>query len=750
MLAITRSRALLLISTACVLAAAGALAPGILHQHVDNRIEQWVRPDSAEAARYERFKTFFGSDEFIIIAYSGLPLFTAESLGLQVKVLERLEGIDEVHSVFGIPAVYRDTFGMEDRDELEREILSTPFYRDFVLAQDGTMAGLVMQTLPPDTVDGRRRLMHDVRSAVTPFEDAGWTVYVVGPPALNVALDQASDRESGRLLPTALSVSSAVLLLMLGSVRALGVAMAGAGLTMMLTVGAMAAFHRPFNMVTTSMPALVWVLSLSNIIHLVRAYYREVNGDVADRIAAAISRTWRPCLISSVTTAFGFLSLAMAPIRAVVDFGLFAGFGLLMSFVVAFSVVPVLLWVLRPACRIHVFHTAMDRYLHRIPIAALRHRQAVLLASAAVILATPFALANLRLESNPLDFLSNSSETSQAYETVARRLTGLYSLEVVLDAPQPWTHPAMSAEIDGLASDIESYPGVARVLAPTDYLRKLNQWDHGFDPGAYTLPKSEADAERLLDEMSDGEQLHRFVTADGSSVRLCILVNEMDSETFLRLARLVDERLARSPLKSETTGVILQLVRAQNTLVNAQAASLGLAFLLVFPCLLAGLRSVRLTAISVAPNVLPVLAGFVLMAVAGIPLDAATIMMAGIALGIAVDDSVHVMWIYQKHLSTERSPNAAVILAMRDVSSAIATTTVTALTGFSVLIASEFAPLRSFGLIAGLALVIALIADLTLLPVLLVLAGVKPEHAVLAPIEYNVSDTKDAQRAVEG
>lgn len=729
------------IGAVCVFLLAAALAPFIVQYEVDNRIEQWMSPNSDEAQRYQNFRDRFGSDEIVVIAYTGRALFDVDSLEIQVTVLENLEAIPEISSIFGIPVQYRDLFGMEDPDELEIEFTSTDFYRNFLISDDASMAGLMLETEPPDKIDGRRLLVHRIEAAVEPLRAGGWTTHIVGPPALNVSLDNTSKREAKRLIPLSLAISSLVLLLFLRSLKATIVGLACAAVTVVMTVGAMALFARPMNMVTISMPALVWVLSLAGLIHLLHAYSRETNADCYTRLANAIAKTRRPCAVSSITTACGFFSLSTAPLNAVQDFGLFAGLGLLISLVVTFTLATTLVRLLNIPARHRPHATGKRTVLERVGDRIVS-RPAIFLSGGLVLMLLALTmLPRLQTESNPLNFLPASSDIAQSYQVVSDELTGLYSLELLVETPQSWLNPITVQNLDLLAATIEAMPEVARVISPVSYLRKLNQWDHDFDPAHYQLPDSEPYARDLLEESDDSPLLSRFALADESAVRLAVLVQVMESGKFTQLVDRVRALPELDPFEFEMTGVILQLINAQNDLVVAQIRSLGVAYLLIFPCILIGLRSLPLTLLAFALNSIPVLAGFALMGALNIPLDIATIMVAGIAIGIAVDDSVHMICGFQRAQQSGIGITPAIRQTLAEVGPSITITTLTALAGFFVLLRSEFIPLRHFGLIVGCTLIVAFVTDVLILPAGLTLMAGRQTSKSHKPPQRNVHAT---------
>jgi len=195
----------------------------------------------------------------------------------------------------------------------------------------------------------------------------------------------------------------------------------------------------------------------------------------------------------------------------------------------------------------------------------------------------------------------------------------------------------------------------------------------------------------------------------------------MGEQRFLDAVRETDARLEAMPDGYEgwTTGLVLRLVEAQQNLVASQLRSLGAAFLVVFAAIAVGLRSWRLTAVAVPPNVIPLLVVFAAMALFGLPLDAATVMVASVALGIAVDNTVHVLAAYQREHSPGELASDTLARVMPRVAPALVVTTATAAIGFASLGLSAFVPIRDFGLLAGAALVIALLATLQIVPALL-------------------------------
>jgi predicted RND superfamily exporter protein len=700
------------------LTAAAAVAAS--RMRVDNRLERWVDTDPGEARRYREFRDRFGSDEFVVVALSGAPLFDPASLDAMVAAQERLEAVPGVTRVDSLAAVYRDLFGGEDPEALEAEATSTPFYRGLLLSDDSKVTAMLVEVDPAAEPEARHRIVGDLRRAVEPLEAEGFSVELVGSTVLVDALDELSKREALRTLPAALVASMLVLALLVRSWRGMAVAAACSGATVLLTLGLMVATGHELHMMSSALPSLLWVLALGNSVHVLQRYQRlHEQHSVDDAVSAAVADATLPGTLATLTTALGFLSLVTADMAPVREVGLFAALGLVLSLPLNLVLGPELIRLLRVPARRSVARAGAQWSARTV----LRRPRLILALAALVTVAAALVIPRVRVASNPLAFLPSGHEVSRAYRTTGERIAGFYSLEVVLQSDVPWTDPRLWPVVDGLQARLESSPVVAKVVSPLDLLRKLRQWQRGFDPAGYALPFSREEAESLLAGLDGrGRQLvARLVTGDGRTFRLSAIVNEMDEGAFLELVAATRQDLAQLPngVSGSVTGMVLRLVEAQQDLVSSQLRSLGLACVVIFVVIAFGLRSWRLGLLSLPPNVLPVVVIFALMALVGIPLDAATVMVASVALGISVDNNIHLLTDFRRERWLGGSRRLAAGRAVDQVGAAMVVTTATTCIGFFSLCLSAFVPIREFGFLVGSAMLIGLAADLWMGPALL-------------------------------
>lgn len=682
-----RRRALLLaLATA---AAAAGLGAGAIGLRTDNGIDVWLPRDDADRVAYERFQTEFGGDGLVIAA--GLDRPAQELAGDLAAFARDAAAMSGVESV--VAPVAQE--GGKPRLVTDRPESSFLVHEDGAVAASAAVAVLLEPHLD---APARARLVDDLEARAKAAPDGG--LLVAGPPVLNRALDRAARRSFGRLVPFAALGVIVVLLLGLRSLRATLAIVAGAGLASGATMGLLGLAGRSMNMALSVLPALTLVLGTAYALHPVSRFLDTppVPGDTASDLWRRARRaTFRPALVAAVTTAAGLLSLLFTQLPPLRDLGLFGAAGVMISFALAYSFVPAALTAVR----------LRPRAAASPPIGAvfalarlLRHRRAIAVGAVAIAALAAVGAARLQVESNILRLLDPDSEAIAASREIQARLTGLTPVEVVLSGPERNVMTAATADAAAAAAArIEALPRVTGVLSPVVNAR----WAQALGAGV---------APAVLAGM-----FPRFVhLADGrAAVRLTVHSLIGSSRQGLDLTRAVRGAVAgRLPggVRAEVTGAIPLLARVQTSLVTSQIRSFAAAFVLVSLLLFVDLRRPGIAALALIPNLFPVLLAAGAMGWLGIPLDSATIAVAGIAFGMAVDDTVHLVHRWEALGGDVRSVLAETLRP-------VLLTTLAAIGGFAAFAASPFPPARRLGLLVAGAAAVAVVADLVVLPVLL-------------------------------
>jgi len=706
-------------------AAAAALLPGI---QIDTRLERMALDDDVATRQYNEFVSHYGQDDIILIALSGKDVFDVEALDAMVATMDLLLESDVVASVSGLPQVFMDLYGGEDPEALHEEITSTPFYEGFFISPDHRMAGIVVTAGDPSAVDARIRFVEAVRGAIGPLETYGFQVDLVGAAVIGEDLRAMAGREARQFFPVAMGASLLILLALLRSGRGAIVVMLCGAIAIILTLGTVQLSGMSLNVVTQAAPLILWMLTLASLIHIVSRYQHFLTDD-PDKLRCArraLQELAVPCALSAITTCFGFLSLATSHVPPIREFGLVMATGMFYALIVNLVLGPYLLVLFRVGTPRFIRIEDGHRY-RALGRGIVARPWPVIAVFAALIVLGIYNATQVRTERSTLSFLPKDAPSVVSFHRAAETLAGMYTMEILIDTPGGWTNPDYWPAIDGMAGEIQGLDHVVRVLTPLDYLRKLRQWDEGPEPEFYLLPESREQAETLVAAVEDegNAGLRRLVRDDNGQIRMTAILSTADAGDFLALHGAITALLEAlpEPLGGTITGRATQMQQMQVELVQSQRRSFSLAFVLVFASILAGLRSLRMLLVSIVPNLMPILSTFTILVLLDIPLDAGTVMVASIALGIAVDDTVHILAGYQRHRRDGDSHQESILGTLANVGPAITVSSVTMCIGFFILGLSVFKPLSYFGLASGFAVFIALFADLLFVPALLALWG---------------------------
>ncbi|MCF8061674.1 MAG: MMPL family transporter, partial [Deltaproteobacteria bacterium] len=438
------------------------------------------------------------------------------------------------------------------------------------------------------------------------------------------------------------------------------------------------------------------------------AVHRAETGSRDQAIRNTLRELIRPVALSSITTAVGFAVLGVSDMAPVRDLGVFAAAGMLIALACNLLFAPGVLAMLSPGVR-PMREVMRPPGMHRAgAFAAARFRFVFLislgLAGAGALLATP-----LDTGSNMLKFFPEDSRIARDYAFIGENLAGFYTLEMDLRVAEKDEEAAGDA-IEALSQVIAVRPEVARVEHAA-VLESFFEEIAALRPGG--LPEE-------IRGLRDGF-LQRYQQRENGvlHLRVSVLVRAMESGEFYDLLAFVRDRsgeILPPSVSWETTGVVSLLTDLQRSLIETQVRSLSMAAALIILMIGVLFRSLRTAAASILPNVLPILGVLGVMALAGVPLDPATVMIASVAIGIAADDTIHFLAHYLDARRSGLDAVKATSATLRTIGSALLFTSVVSASGFAILCLAPFRPIAHFGLLTGMTMFAPLAADLLVLP----------------------------------
>jgi predicted RND superfamily exporter protein len=695
-----------LLALVCVLSAMIPLYH-LKDARIDNSIEVWLGKETIEYSQYRKFLVKYGNEEFIAIAGSAEDPLSDDCLALQRKLTDRLCQIEEVEDVLNIAAI-ADLLS-QVRPDWKTILRQNDFFRNLLLGSDEKTFGLIVWLKRMDDPAIRRIAVERIESVVNNVTAGKMDLHLAGTPLMNVALDRGSRNAARKFLPVALLVSLGFLTVALRSWRSVVAVVAAVVVTTVWTLGIMVILGKTLNMVTVVLPSLLFVLCLSGGIHIVcRFQSMSLESDnFVIALGDTLRETIRPVFLSNVTTAVGFGSLMISDMRPVVDFGIFAAVGMFLSFFLNFMMVPGILSVLH-ATRVRAC-SVDSNWIAAIGQAVIHRKRWILLLTGIILIISVGLTTRADVESNVLKFFPNSSKISRDYRFIGQKLTGFYTVE--LDASTESQNGSMLLKaIDELSVRLADLPNVAKVINYRNLSLCLADI-----PRPVFVPSQTARDNPLKPMV----QRYRRRQDGQISFRMSVLIKAMSSKDFYELLDHIKEETKQhiGRLSEYTiTGVVPLLNAAQQSLINTQIRSFAVACSVILILIALFMKSVRAMLSAILPNIVPIFLLFAMMAVLHVPFDAATVMIASVAIGIAADDTIH----FLSHFYIEKRQGKSLVVAVRNtfkkVGRAITFTSVVASAGFMILVLAEFKPIQYFGIFGSVTMVTAWIGDVFILP----------------------------------
>lgn len=548
-------------------------------------------------------------------------------------------------------------------------------------------------------------------------------VRLSGITAINVGLVEYVERDLATFGILCACGFAAALVLIYRRSRWLLLPWISCSLPPVLVLGLMSAMDEPVTAITSNLPVLLFVLTLPYSIYLIESYCeRRALRPAEDAVVATfegVRRIWRPCLYSATTTMAGFLSLLTSGIGPVRTFGWAGALGMFLALGAIFLFMASALRRLAPLPPPRIgIRTDPPPVLRPLVAAASRAPILVALAGFALLVVSGLGTLHLSAENKFISYFHPSSEIYQGLEFVDTRLGGTTPLEVILRAAPGFFRTAEGFRVlDDVASFFRGLPETGSVRSLQTLMEEMRKTFRGTDEG--TL--------RLVELVEAGrERIREFALPDYSAARVVVRFKETAPTLHRKnILERLEAHLARPELASlqerRVTGVFLVYSNLLQTLLRSQRDTLVLVIVAIYVMLVVLFRDLRLAALVLVPQLLPVFAVLGAMGFLGIPLDAVTTMIASMAMGVGIDPAIQYAFRYRSELSATGNPAEAILRSHATIGRAIFLATSTTLAGFLILAFSNFVPTVYYGLFTGLAMLLALLSSLSLLPSLFVL-----------------------------
>ncbi|HFD4262873.1 efflux RND transporter permease subunit [Vibrio parahaemolyticus] len=696
--------------------------------------------------------TFAKTDNLaIVIAPEDGDIFTPQTLSLiqkitvdawQVPYSSRVDSIANYQHT----EAFDDELLVEDLLYSEYELtperiskvksiaLSEPVLKSALVSEKGdvTVVNITVQLPEMDKTAEVEEVVSSINAMIDRYQRAypDVTFHKAGIIAMNHAFMTAAQDDSSTLVPTMLVVILVFLTIMLRSILSVIATLIVIIGSVMATMGISGWAGMFLSTATVNVPTLIMTLAVADCVHVIATMRQSMkNGFTkAQSIERSIALNFVPILITSVTTAIGFLMMNMSDSPVLRDFGNLSALGVMVACFLSVTLLPALLKLLP----IHVkMETSQDQkhVMDRLGDFVVSQRRALLPLSVAVIVVCASLIPLNKVNDESVEYFGQRNEFRQAADFMEERISGMTNISIAIktNESQGIAAPDFLNTIGEFSSWLRDQPETDHVATLADVYKRLNKNMHGDDEAYYSLPQARELAAQylLLYEMSlpYGLDLNNQINVDKSSIKMMLTVANLGSVELVDLENRIYQWFAEHAPQYQVVASSPSLMFAHigETNMASMLSTLPITLVLISALLIFALRSVRLGLISLMPNIAPAVIGFGLWALISGEINLGLSVVVTLTLGIVVDDAVHFLSKYQRARREGQTAEQAVRYAFHTVGRALWITTVVLVAGFSVLAMSSFRLNADMGQLSAIVIFIALVVDFLFLPTLLML-----------------------------
>lgn len=760
-----------------------ALAAGVTKLHANFGYRVWFQETNPNLIEFDAFERKFGSDEVALVAvHSPNGVFDEGSMKLIRDLTEDLwasKDVIRVDSITNYNWVHADGDDIlveplipEEEEEITAILLEKRkaialkhnVIPDYLINKKATTALIYVNLKPaineiPDyktiveslrkitrkyqvlgSVEGKQKIIFTdteydqsvKKDYVEKTYDKNHSFYLTGNPALTFAFQESSQADMQKIVPFVLLFTLLFLFILFRRVSGVLMPIIVIATSILATLGFTGWIGVEMNVLTAIVPQFLIALSIAVAVHVLSSVYQFLDKGMEKREAlrVALEKNWIPTILTSVSTAIGFLSFATSGIPPISEMGIMSAFGTMFAWLITFTLIAPVLSLIplkeskdKKADEVFVVSPRSEKFTNFI---YANNKKIVIIFSVFALLCGYLA-SSLRASSDPFEYFDKTNSIRIANEFIEDQLGGITGIEMMIHSGEAEgiKEPDFLKKVEGFQEWVEGRKEFTSTISIVDILKEMNQVLNGGTDEAYALPETKNGVAQQLFlysmNLPAGMDINNRVSIKNDSLRLTAMTTVHESNEFLALVDKLEIEGKKRGLSVDVTGKI-PLYQANNEIVvNSFIVSMSLAIFLISILMIIGLKSVKVGLLSIIPNSMPLLIGAGAVSLLGKSLDIGTMLVGSVCLGIAVDDTIHFLTNFQKFRKEGDDMRTALGKVFTYTVPALVTTTIVLVMAFSSFIMASFVPNQNFGIFVAIILTAALIADIFFLPSLLVL-----------------------------
>lgn len=768
-----------------ILAIAGFFIAQISNFQLDASSDSLVLEGDTNLHYYKSIKKNYGSDDYLIISYQAKDeLLATEQLEHLARLKNDLQAIKQVKlvtTILSVPLFQSPSLSLTDLatksisiDQgnadlvlANKEFKTSPLYANNLVSKDGKTSAILITLKNNQSALERRQVRNEmriqkinnqlsktqlrelkalewkvlqdatiqsdlqaqtiakIRQIINQYQDKA-KLFLGGLPMITTDIVGYISNDLVIFSIAVISLMALILALIFKGIRwvlmPIAVSITGA----LIMTGMLAFLDWKVTVISSNFFSLLLVMTLSVMIHLV-VHYRELaqnnpDLDYKTLIKNTLERMLNPCLFTTLTTIAAFGSLLISGIKPVIDFGWMMSIGVTIALILSFIAFPVIMSLL-PKVEVKQFKTKMG-VTHSLARFTDKFGNHLLLILLILIGISVVGINQLSVENRFIDYFKKSTEINQGLTLIDKELGGTISLEIVFDdlAQDYWYDEDLRIDIHKIHQYLDGLEETGKVLSIDTLMQILTQANNNKTPNGFFLNV----IKNQIPDSAKAYVLTPYLSNKSSQLRMVVRIHETNknlkrSELIKKIELFIEKEMGFKADSFHITGMLVLYNNMLQSLFNSQIKTIIAVFLMIFLMFLFIFKSFSLSLLAIIPNILPSVFILGIMGILNIPLDLMTITISAIAIGIGVDGAIHYIHRFKKEFTKDQDYLATMYRSHNSIGLAIFYTSITITLGFLILTLSNFIPSIYFGVFTAIAMLSALLANLTLLPKLILM-----------------------------
>jgi len=727
----------------------------------------------------------YGSKEFLVLTYTPKEgMITESSINNLLSLKYKVQSLDWVHSVItllDIPLLNNSEAPLQEKLEsfktlkdenvdTERgfkEILNSPIFRNFVISEDGKTSGVIVYIKKEELKDVENKSEKEIeiykdtlkkknhknitqiREVIKGYEDIG-KIYLGGTPM--IADDMMSFIKSDIIVfgLGVLLFIIATLWFVFKKLIWIIIPISSCFFSVFIMTGLLGLLGWKVTVISSNFIALMLILTMAMNIHMSTRFLQLRNDFLNlsnfEIILMTTNKMFWPIIYTVLTTVCAFLSLVFSGIKPIIDFGWMMTLGLVISFIITFTLLPTLLNLMSNN-NIKIKQDSDSRITSFFGKISINNKGSIFVITGLVIILSVVGISRLEVENSFINYFSKNTEIYKGMKLIDEKLGGTTPLEVILKFPDKkvlktntddefedwgdednnddekyWFTKDKVDKIQAVHNYLDSLTAVGKVLSFSSIVEVATKLNNNKPLGTLEMGVLYS----KIPESIKKDIIDPYISIKDNEARISLRI--IDSQDGLRRNDLINQinydlknKLKLNKEEFRLAGLLILFNNLLQSLFKSQILTLGLVMIGIFAMFMILFRNIKLSLIGVVPNFIAAFFILGIIGLLGIPLDMMTITIAAITIGIAVDNSIHYIYRFKEEFLKNKDYNQTLKICHSTVGVAILNTSTTIVFGFSILVFSKFIPTIYFGLFTGIAMLLAMISVLTLLPSLILI-----------------------------